>query len=452
MRIFITLFLLSGLCFAKNDLTHRPKSFSTSFGKAVFVDFLTADYTITYNFDKKEAFVTAQIVFDMVESGLPIFDSVEVPLSVILNNQTVTSEEIKSPAKETTLRVIKKEVSAGQHMALITVPLKALVEFKDGHVKSAFWTSDLSERRFLESYMPASLEYDQVKMTFNVHFIGNKEKQVIYTNGDVKEITSKGNTFYKISYPEYFNASSIFFHTTPEGATSDIKFSLKSVDGREVPVTIYINKSLTGGGSLETLRNETTSVFHELEGDYGAWPHPMLIVYNSGAGGMEYCGATITSLSALGHEMFHSYFARGVMPANGNSGWLDEALASWRDKGYQTITTLNGTSRMSSRPYYTRTTDTMAYSFGERFMSLMDGKVNSSGVLKPFMRYMVENKKFSPIFVEEFIKEMTDFYNVEVESDFKKYTFDTTTLLKLNHQEVNPIHKKMSLEELAKFL
>ena len=53
---------------------------------------------------------------------------------------------------------------------------------------------------------------------------------------------------------------------------------------------------------------------------------------------MEYPGATATSLRSLGHEMFHSYFAKGVIPADGNSGWMDEGLASWRDKGYQTLT------------------------------------------------------------------------------------------------------------------
>jgi hypothetical protein len=49
---------------------------------------------------------------------------------------------------------------------------------------------------------------------------------------------------------------------------------------------------------------------------------------------MEYCGATMTDPGALGHELTHSWFARGVMPANGNTGWIDEAVASWRDDGY----------------------------------------------------------------------------------------------------------------------
>ncbi len=448
-------FLLSlSVVFAQsNDLSHRPKSFDTGAGKAVFVDFETADYAITYNAQSKSANVVATIKFNSPEAGLPIFDSVASPLSVKLDGLDVTSLEVRTPSKETTLRVINKFTDAGEHTAIISVPLSTLVEFREGGVKSAFWTSDLSERNFLERYMPANLEYDQVKMTFNLFFEGFSTKQKIYTNGKIQELRKGSRTSYKISYPSHFNASSIFFHTVPEGTTSELRFSLKSIDGREIPAVVYFGKSILGGlTSLETLKSRSTDVFHELESDYGAWPHAELIVYNAGQGGMEYCGATMTSLSALGHEMFHSYFARGVMPANGNSGWLDEALASWRDDGYQTLSTLSGSSKMSNHPYYTRTTDTAAYSFGERFMSYLDGKLKTKGGLKPFMRHMVDNRKFSPLFVEEFIQEMTQFYGVSVDGDFKKYTYGSNNFSHLKSIRPSKIHKKLSLEELQTLL
>lgn len=455
MKLFLLGVMVSGLVFAqKNDLSHRPKSFSTSAGKAVFVDFQTADYAINYNAEKKSSSVVATIKFNAPEAGLPIFDSVEAPTSIVLDGQTVTATETKTPSRETTVQVINKSVSSGSHEMIITVPLKTLVEFTPEGIKSAFWTSDLSERNFLERYMPANLEYDQVKMTFNITFEGGKSRQKIYTNGVVKESKRNGKSMVKITYPEYFNASSIFFHTVPAGSMDETSFTLKSVDGRTIPVVIYKGKSMWGGGtSLSTLKDMTTEIFHELEGDYGAWPHPSLVIYNAGMGGMEYHGATMTSTSALGHELFHSYFARGVMPANGNSGWIDEALASWRDEGYQTLSILSGSSMMSAHPYYTRTTDRAAYSFGERFMRLMDGKLASKGGLKPFMRYMVDKKIFKPIFVEEFIQEMEKFYGVSVEADFRKYTFGksnnfSTSLKSHNHE----IHRKMTVEELKNYL
>jgi hypothetical protein len=231
------------------------------------------------------------------------------------------------------------------------------------------------------------------------------------------------------------------------------------VDGREVPVVIYVPKSTNDANTiLDLFKRRTTEIFHELEGDYGAWPHPALVIYNAGLGGMEYCGATITSQRALGHELFHSYFARGVMPANGNAGWIDEALASWRDDGYRTVSYIFGSSSMSSHPYYTRITDKEAYTFGKKFMGLLNGKLSDKGGLKPFMRYMVEEKKFSPLSIDEFMKEMSQFYGVSVESDFKRYTFDDKKLnplksqLKSQSKEDHPIHRKMGLSELRKYL
>jgi hypothetical protein len=455
MKLFILGLMLSGVVMAqKNDLGHRPKSFTTTQGKAVFVDFISADYAITFNAEKKQSNIVATIKFNAPEAGFPVFDSVEAPTSVVLDGATITATEVKTPSSETTLRLINKEVATGSHTAVIAVPLTTLVEYKDGGVKSAFWTSDLDERRFLERYMPANLEYDQVNMTFSITFEGLKVKQKIYTNGVVSEVKLSGKSMFKVVYPNYYNASSIFFHTVPEGSTDELRFSLKSVDGRDIPAVVYFSKSLLGGfTSLDKLKESSTEIFHELEGDYGAWPHPSLIVYNAGQGGMEYCGATMTSTSALGHELFHSYFARGVMPANGNSGWLDEALASWRDDGYQTLSTLSGSSRMSNHPYYTRTTDTAAYSFGERFMGLMDGKLKSKGGLKPFMRHMVEKRVFAPLFVEEFIKEMGEFYGVSVEADFKKYTFGTSNNFSNNlKSNGHKIHRKMTISELQKNL
>ena len=448
MKLFILLTLLTSLAFAtENDFSHMPKSFAVSGGKAVFADFSQANYSINYDLNAKKASVLAEIKLETLEDGYPIFDSVSAPESLSIDGESVSAIEISTPDQATTLRILDKVIKAGKHTLIVNISLTTLIEFVDGGVKSAFWTSDLSERKFLERYLPANFEFDQVEMTFLVKFIGAKAKQVIYTNGIVTELDD--NTF-KINYPAYYTASSIFFHTVPQGATSELRFTLKSIDGREIPVVVYFSKT-SFGASLERLKDKTIEVFHELESDYGPFPHPSITVLQAGSGGMEYCGATMTDFSALGHELFHSYFARGVMPANGNAGWLDEALASWRDDGYQTISSLSGSSRMSSHPYYTRITDRAAYSFGERFMSYLDGKLKSKGGLKVFMRHMVDKKVFSPLFVEDFIQEMTNFYDVPVSEDFKKYTFGTEFIssgLKVKSQ----IHRKMSLEEMHKLL
>lgn len=447
MKLLIAFSLFASLAMAtENDRTHTPRSFAVSGGKAVFADFSEAVYNITYDLNAKTASVVAEIKLETREAGFPIFDSVAVPTSVVFDGAAVTAVETKTPNRETTLRYVNKLTSPGVHTLKVEVPLTSLVKFAANGVSSAFWTSDLSERQFLERYLPANFEFDQVKMTFNVAFVGAKTQQLIYTNGTM---TQTKNNVFKISYPSYYTSSSVYFHVVPQGTVNELRFSLKSIDGRNIPSVVYFSTS-SFGGNLEKLKNKTTEVFHELESDYGPFPHPSITVLQAGSGGMEYCGATMTDFSALGHELFHSYFARGVMPANGNSGWLDEALASWRDDGYQTLDTLSGSTGMSSHPYYTRITDTQAYSFGERFMSYLDGKTKAKGGLKPFMRYMVDKKSFAPLFVEEFIKEMNQFYGISVDADFQRYTFSKTTFgqsTKSNH-----VHKKMTVEEMENLL
>ena len=452
------LLIALGLSFAnlahanENDLKHRPKAIKTTSGNAVFVDFTEANYEITYDLNQKLASAKADILFEAPEAGLPVFDSVQTPTAILLDGQAVSSSEMSTPAEETTLRVIHQSVSTGTHRMSITVPLTELVEFKAQGVKSAFWTSDLDERQYLERYLPANFEFDQVKMNFLIKFVGGKNKQSIYTNGLVTQVDA--NTF-KVSYPDYYTASSIFFHTVYSGAVDELRFQLKSINGRDIPAVVYTAKSSMGSNSaeLQKFKDGITAVFKELEGDYGAFLHPSITVYAAGSGGMEYCGATITEWRALGHELFHSYFARGVMPANGNAGWLDEALASWRDKSYFSLDQLSGSSQMSSHAYYTRTTDMDAYTFGRDFMALLNGKFKAQGGLKPFLHQMVAEHAFAPLFVEDFVRDMGTFYNTSVVSDFKQYTFGTKSQShRLHFPKDESIHHQMSLKELKNYL
>jgi aminopeptidase N len=44
---------------------------------------------------------------------------------------------------------------------------------------------------------------------------------------------------------------------------------------------------------------------------------------------MEYDGATTASMESIPHEVFHSWFGRGVKPSSARDGWIDEAYTSW---------------------------------------------------------------------------------------------------------------------------
>jgi len=454
MNILLAFLLALTSAFAsENDITHRPKSFAHLDAQAVFVDFEEAIYDITYNIDQKKAEVVARFKMNIVEAGYPIFDLIQEPTSITLDGNEVTASEISTPSNETKIRVMNKKLAIGSYDLEIKVPLKNLIEYTNSGVKSAFWVTDLEDRYYLERYLPVNLEYDRVKMTFHVNFIGLKTKQHIFANG-VVHWTSE--TQAKIEFPEHFTVNSLYFHTTPVGSVKLIESTFKSVSGRDIPVSVYMAEATNATTILNNLKNYAQRTMLELEGDYGPFPHASLIIYNAslasmGLGGMEYAGATVTNENALEHEMFHSYFARGVTPANGNAGWIDESLASWRDGGYRRLASLSGSSSMAAHASYTRKTDTAAYGFGAQFMSLLDHKFAHKGGLKPFMNKLLEKKLFEPLFTEDFIQEMELFYGEKVQAIFKQYVYQKPEWDKLQ-KEKDLHHRKPSLSELQSLL
>lgn len=433
-----------------NDAIHRPKSFNYRDAQAVFVDFTEAYYKLIYDIPNKQAAVTALIKFNVIEKGYPIFDLIPDATSIKLDGIESQAPTVATPSNETKVRILDRKLSAGSYELEIKVPLKTLVTFTATGVKNAFWVTDLEDRFYLERYIPTNLEYDRFKMTFDVQFLGLKETQHIFANG---KITWSGTERAIIEFPEYFTVNSLYFHTTPVGSVDLLNFEYASVNGRSIPVVVYTAAGMGTASKLERFKTLTNKVLAELEADFMAFPHDSVTIYDAnlssmGLGGMEYAGATVTDISSAAHELFHSYFARGVCPANGNAGWIDESLASWRDGGYRRSATLIGSSSMASHAPYTRKTDTQAYGFGAKFMAHLDHRFAAKGGLKPFMNKLLETRLFTPIFTEEFIAEMEKFYGEPVTEIFRERVYRPTNM----SVDLHPVHKKMVLEDMYKLL
>jgi hypothetical protein len=458
LLIFVMLSSLSVLAFT-------PKNFSlpsTIGGTAVFVDFTEAKYILTYDVENKKATYKTIINFKQNTIGKPLFDVVQKPKIIKLNNEFLAEQEVFTPNNETKVRVLDKVLPAGNYSLTIEGDITNLVKFDNSTVSAAHWTSDLSDRSYLENYLPTNLEYDQYKMIFEVEVKGTSKPHKIYANGIVEKLDN-GFSF-KVTYPNYFTASSGFYHLTPADAFNEVKLNFSSISGKNIPVVIYGKASST---NFEAYSSTTLNTLKELEADYGPFLHNSVVIYNSGRGGMEYCGATMTEFYALEHELTHSYFARGLIPANGNAGWIDEAIASWRDNKYPRRSTMTGSSQMSSRAYYTRQTDRQAYTYGASFISYLDGKlasnVDADGI-KSFLKHARENHSFKPYTVEMFIAWMEEFYDYKLSHDFQTYTYGQTqsmhALTPMNSVSTpvrdvlnsHPVHKKLSLKELYLYL
>ncbi len=432
----------------KNMLSPFPHMDS----QAVFTDFINANYKINYDPTKQSATVLAEIEFVTYQKGFPVFDLVREPTSIQLDGFEVSSTSVQTPSNETTVRVLSTEIEPGTHRFILEIPITDLIRFEESGVSSAFWVTDLEDRKFLERYIPVSFEYDRVSMRFDIHFNG-LTNQKIFANGKITQINS--DTF-EVQFPDHYTVSSVYFHTLPKGTYHQIEFHHTSLDGRSIPITVYTkeNPSVMSPYKDTLLRTMT-----ELETDYGAFPHEQFIVYHAnlsdwGLGGMEYSGATVTNHRSVQHELFHSFFGRGVQPANGNAGWIDEALASWRDRGYQSRDSLSGSSTMASHPEYTRKTDTNAYGFGSSFVALLESKLKNIGGMKSFMSSFLAKRLYTPISTEQFVQDIEEFSQMKFQDLFDKYIYGKEIQQFSSQTDVIniPIHKKLNAEQLEKIL
>jgi hypothetical protein len=410
---------LSTVASSSAALNQAPPNFPYHDAEAVFVDFVNANYRIVYDPTAETAKVESEIVFEMPKAGFPIFDLVADPESIVIDGVKVEQERISDPDGVSKFRIVKTVAQPGRHHLKISHALTTNVSFKNGSVASAFWTSDLDDRQYLEQYLPASFEYDAVEMHLAVEVVGvDSNPYSVRANGEVQSL---GSNRFSVDFPDFYTASSVFFHLLPANAVPSKKFVFKSIDGRNLEVEIYTTFAIAD------FEQETISALNELEKDFGPFPHPKLVIYGTGGftGGMEYSGATMSSTWALGHELFHSYNARSVMPANGNAGWIDEAMSSWRDDRYRLLENPGFSStRMAGHSKWTRKTDTHAYEEGARFLAWIAHRMKQKGQdLKVFLRDYYARHRETTVTTEMLLEDLVAFSALDFAADFDRYIY-----------------------------
>ena len=162
MKYLIWGLILPLTCLA--NLEKAPKSFKLKNSTAIYIDIKTIDTEIHYDLDKKTVNAESKIIFNTNEKGQPILDLRETPYEVSLDGKKINSEFIADPDNETSYLLLKKEVETGEHYLIIKNKISINVDFNRNYVSSAFWMSDLTDRKYLEQYIPTNLEYDQFQL------------------------------------------------------------------------------------------------------------------------------------------------------------------------------------------------------------------------------------------------------------------------------------------------
>ncbi len=445
-------------------LDQAPENFLYKSTQAVFVDIQSVDIHYVFDVESKEIKAESEIIFDMPERGYPIFDLIPDVKKVLLAGKELDVDlisEISDPDKMSKFRILEQEVlpSTGNKLLLsFEITDSSLFDFSSDEVKIGFFMSDLAlnGREYLEQYGPTNFEFDQIRYTFDVDVVGTEKEHEIFANGVISKI---GFNKWQLKFPEYYTASSLYFHLAEKG-----RFIVKREDfqGKEkiIPLVVYAaSQSRVRKGLIAAKK-----VLAELEEDYGPYSHDHFIAYMTGyGGGMEYCGATMTSLRALSHEITHFWFARSVMPSKGNSGWVDEAIASWRDNDYPRSRRVPDRSAINLGGFsqYRRSTTRAAYNQGADFMSELDYifSQESGPGLKPVLRQLFSEKAnsvFTMDFFEDFIISSainSDFStgfseDLDYESMFSRYVYGDDSV----EFSVNAEQEKMADEPRTKVI
>ncbi|MFL5785907.1 MAG: hypothetical protein ACJ76H_14915 [Bacteriovoracaceae bacterium] len=437
--------LLSTSAFANFHLA--PPDFETKGGMATFVDIQKAEYNITFDVEESMATVKSRIVFNNRVKGLPIFDLIPSPTKVKLDGVSVKTPERKDPFGSK-MRVVDFETPVGTHVLEMENRITRNVSFPQNleTVRAAFWIRDLKDRMFLEQYIPSNYEFDQYQMTFNVEIKGSRKLNYdFFVNG---EITQTSPSTWKIVYPEYFTVSALYFHMAPKSSYRVLKEEYTSVSGRKFTITTYSDYIWKTSKFMKYAKE----VMAELEADYGPWAHPSLVAYQTmPGGGMEHSGAAQTSLGALDHEMLHSYFAKGVMPGRGDDGWIDEAIASWRDYGYQRLPSVSfDHSNLGNHSPYKRNTDDRCYELGRAFMAYLDYRLQDMGGLKAFLRGYFAAYKHTIWTTQHFKNNLEFFSGLNFDDEFNRYILSNDE--GDSHAGPNPFHQPHTEKELHDML
>ncbi|WP_235756248.1 hypothetical protein [Paracoccus salsus] len=303
------------------------------------IDQITAAFQIDGS--TKSASATAQMAFTVgPHDGHPVFDLRQTISSATLDGVSVPPAGIAhhdfDGGPDAQMRVLERWLTAGtSHVLALSYSLgtpaspnaRGLVwEAESSRLSFDFFMSDLNPARYLEAWLPSTALWDRFPVTLEVQMAG-APAHVLLSNGAV---TGLGASHWSISFPASFAPCSHFLIIA--AADRITQHSAATVLPGGLAVTIDVATRNSDG--IDLVAGAAAIAGHLAANTTGTGPcrhggrHTALLTA-PGYHNMEYDAATTTANSALAHEVFHSWWARGLVPAQGQDGWLDEAWTTY---------------------------------------------------------------------------------------------------------------------------
>jgi hypothetical protein len=168
---------------------------------------------------------------------------------------------------------------------------------------------------------------------------------------------------------------------------------------REVDVRVL---AAIGGVTAEEAFSILDPWLAELRGALGPFPMPrgLGVVLTQTGGGMEYYGATTTSLRALRHEVFHMYYGCSTVARTYRDSWWDEAIDMWYERSaepaFAPIAEEFHSDIVSGRSPVAVGFDRRAYDEGARIVQALAAELGGRDRMVRFLRDLHARRSFDP--------------------------------------------------------
>ncbi len=373
-------------------------------GLAVPIDVRDLRGTFTVDVAGEVTTTVAQLTFRVgALAGRPVFDLRQEPEAGDLDGEAIGALWLKDlgGGVGSEVRVLDREVAACSehvltlHYTLVRPPGFAAdpPRFKEDGVAWDLTFNDVAPRMFLEQWLPANLVHDRHPISLSVRIVGGEADQRVISNG---EVTTPEAGHWDVAFAADSTAQSPMLVLLP---ASEVVSQSVVVDGVEIVVHRTEAFSEEPGALLDVLA-EGVAAFGA---STGAYRYPRFVAVISLNAGMEYDGGTTSDVVALSHELFHSWFGRGVRPRRGADGWFDEAWNEYNTGDPQFPAVPMGMdgpmTKLCNGEPWSRSTPLAAYDTGK---AVFAGIAAEAGIepLRAAMREFYEEHTGEPVTTE----------------------------------------------------
>jgi hypothetical protein len=371
---------------ATDDLIHAPPATPVDGLMAVPIDIDRVHATLVFDAAAKVATLEAEMRFALgPTAGNPLFDFRQPISDASLNGAPLAPAELAhhdlggGPGAE--LRVIERTLAAGSTNTLVLRSTLGTPQSQGANpigfepastrLYFDFWFSDLFPGRYLEMWLPANLIYDRFALDLTVRIDNSGFQHLLFANG---AISALGANQWRIQYPDSFTALSPMLVIAAADRLTTRQGSV-NLPGSG-PVALDLFKLTTTPADLATVETSLAGYLAANVASSGPYAHGArftAFIWSGTSRSMEYEGATTSTVGALQHEVFHSWWARGVKPATQNDSWLDEGWTVYNtDAGAFAIEPFDVNDppvTLAGRNPFNRVTPGTAYSAGRRFFA-----------------------------------------------------------------------------------